>query len=177
MRKNIVTRITLALFVLVFALFNTLPALASAPHADAKQAKITITNRSGAAIQVKLTGAGNYTINALPGKTVQFVNRGDYRYTYKVCGAEKKGEISSGGKLAIAACPTAKIAFFNYTQDFVTVSMTGANTYTFQLPPGVTRQVVIAGVYRYTAYFCGDSHSIAVNLTKGKWFDVFTCED
>jgi hypothetical protein len=140
-------------------------------------AKLTITNKSGAAVEVKLSGAAKYTFNAPVGKTSFQVNRGEYIYTYKTCGTEKKGKIESGGKLAIAACPMAKILIINFDTEFARVVFSGPYTYNFTLTPEVNRVSVIAGVYRVTAYTCGKTETEVVNLTKGKWIGAYGCEE
>jgi hypothetical protein len=172
------TRISILFIVLLFVAFNAFPALAStpAPMNGGATAKITIMNKSGGPVEVKLSGPARYTILAQVGKTTLQVNKGEYTYTYKLCGAEQKGRVESGSKLAITACPTAKIAIFNFTPDFMTLVFSGDNNYSFTLPPGKSRITVIAGVYRITAYYCGETEGVTVNLLRGKWYGAYACE-
>jgi hypothetical protein len=68
---------------------------------------------------------------------------------------------------------TVKLVFNNKTAEQVSIRLTGAETYTFSLPPGKSNQQVLPGKYRYAYTACG-GEAKSGNLTVKKNGDTLT---
>ena len=148
------TRTLMVLLALILLLaVEVLPALAAAGTVT-----LTITNKTGVAVRVTLSGDRSYSINAAPGKTDSLISPGNYMYSYQACGKtiNKKLKVSgTKAKINIAACPMANIKFMNETHGGMTMYLRGPASYKFVLVPGTTTVKVIKGSYTYTSYACG----------------------
>src|SRR5262245_56664169 len=51
--------------------------------------KLTITNSTGAAFWMTVTGAKTYTFQVVPGKNIFEVDEGEYTLSYFACGAQQ----------------------------------------------------------------------------------------
>jgi hypothetical protein len=143
---------------------------ASAPAA-ASTVKMTIDNKSIAAVTLTLKGSQNYTIIAPIGKSIHEVAKGKYTFEYKACGQQVfKGKItiSAPVKFKIAKCQMARIYIQNYTSGSMTLTLRGPANYSFTVPAKTQQRVdVLAGEYRWTITACGKSNSGTIKL-KGK---------
>jgi hypothetical protein len=175
-KLRIVTAVALLLAFLASA---WIPAPAYA--ATSTTITLSISNKTGMAVTINLTGPKNYTIPTVPGNTQKEISSGVYRYSYKACGVEKKGELKAKGKKAkinIPACKTSNIRIVNQTDQTLQVSLTGPFTYRFTIPPESSLPAkVIRGVYRGTGVQCGENFSREVQALIGRYVWVFfPCE-
>jgi hypothetical protein len=160
--------------ILVFAASTWGSALASDTPAAAETAKLLITNKTPESVTIHLTGPRNQTIVAPPGKTTFQLPPGKYEYSYKVCGADKKGKLNlaKSGKLNIASCPMANVKIYNVTGMNMYLTLNGPMSYTFTLPPGITKVRIVKGTYNYSLSGCGGSPTKDTIVIKGGRYTV-----
>lgn len=160
------------LFAFVFAAVT--PALAATTVSA-----LTVENKTTKRVDIVLTGPREYTIYANPGRTLQEIQPGTYRYSYKACGQDVTGTLkakSSKVKLKINACKTAKILIINRGSSNLFLQMYGPETYTFTVPPNSTfRATVVRGDYRYSATWCGSSKTGTVSAKSKSYRWTFWC--
>ena len=143
--------------------------------------KLTVDNKTGKVIYIKLTGPANVNITSLPGQTQKDLARGKYTYTYEACGKTVKGVLKVNGpkvKLKIAACPTSKIVILNKGQTMLNLHLSGPENYSFTVAPNsVLKVTVLRGTYKYTAYWCGGSKSSEISAVKKSYRWLFWCSN
>jgi hypothetical protein len=141
---------------------------ATSAAAGVSVSKLTIDNKTTKVLTIVLKGPKNYSIYALPGKTDKDIVAGKYTYEYTACGLKKVGTLtatSSKTKLKINACPTTKLVIFNYSSTQLTLSLNGPERYFYNVPPKTwMRVVVVRGVYKYTATWCGQTKSSTIPI-------------
>jgi hypothetical protein len=151
--------------------------------------RISILNHNPTAITVTLQGPATYRVVAKGAKNIGYTSvnviQGTYRYSYSLCGANKKGTLLAVGnrvQLTLPRCDetpqiqTHTLRIRNETGGWVALQLTGRTSYNFNLAPGKTRVIVSDAKYRYYATGCGGK------FVKGQvivWHDTswsFTCE-
>ena len=138
--------------------------------AAAGSSGLTVDNKTGSTVTITLSGAGSYTIRAVPGKSSTAVAPGKYKFSYRACGANKTGTItvlSNPAKLTIAKCVMANITIQNDTGGNVSLSLTGPASYFFTLGTGKSKITAIKGKYDYRVSGVCGSKTGTVTLGKG----------
>lgn len=133
--------------------------------------KLTINNKTGVDVVVKINGPKAYQWTVKPGKWTYEVERGKYKVEYNACGQKKKFSlpVNSGTvKMNLTPCPMVKVVMTNYTGQNVVMYLTGPAKYTITLVPGVNRFKVIKGTYKITAYACGVTNTVTLTF-KTSW--------
>lgn len=127
--------------------------------------KITLNNKTDADIWMSFVGEFTYWHQALVGRTVVELPKGDYAYSYWACGQWNKGNLTVKDEKSIdIACGTAlaeeNVKFYNLTfnnlsdQSFWVV-IEGDHYYWHQAYPGKTNLNLPKGDYVYTYTACG----------------------
>lgn len=177
MHKAILSKLTKNVLVLITILAVILAsAMVFVPggsvNAQTTAGKLTIQNKTKAAVVFQMKGPKNVYINLPAGKTILDLPYGKYTYQYKACGVETKGslEVKKTTKpLQIAACKTAKIRLYNYTSQNASFQFAGPENKTIQVPPeSQTRIEVWQGTYKVTFRYCGETDTETLKIT-GKW--------
>ncbi len=135
--------------------------------------KLTITNSTGAAFWMTVTGAKSYTFQVVPGKNVFEVEQGEYTLSYFACGAQQSQTVNvkKGGKSLKIVCvipkagKTPQLTIDNKTGP-IYVTLTGVKSYSFSAPTGKTQFAVEPGTYQISYYACGVLNEITFVVKK-----------
>jgi hypothetical protein len=174
------------LFCLLIILAIFIPLLA--PSGDAQAAdtvKLTVKNKSGSVFVLRLSGPESYTNTVKKGTSKFDVVPGVYRYSYTACGTtQTTGTINANKNavLVVAKCPPGlpplvTFTLKNKTDGYLQLTMTGRQSYTFNVPPGDQKLTVYEDKYRYTATGCGGLTAKGrINIkSRFKWWE-WTCK-
>ena len=172
-----------SLLIILAILFPLLAPTGEALAADT--VKLTIKNKSGSVFVIRLSGPESYTNTVKKGTTKFDVVPGIYRYSYTACGTtQMTGTINAtkNAVLVVAKCPPGPPPLITFTLKNKTggnlqITMTGKQSYTFNVSPGDQKLTVYEDKYRYVATGCGGlSAKGRINIKSGfKWWE-WTCK-
>lgn len=150
---------------IVFLATLALLLVAAVPAMAADTVKVTIDNRTGAAVSLTLNGPGAaQTVALASGKKVSLLlEPGTYTYRYEACGHMNRGTFSAtaGGPTWIlkkcAGEEVSRISINNRTGNPFILTLKGAGgTFGFWIGVGGGNKITVpAGGYQYTSTACG----------------------
>lgn len=145
--------------------------------------KLTITNSTGTAFWMTVTGAKSYTFQVVPGKNVFEVEQGEYTLSYFACGAQQSQTVNvkkSGKSLKIVcvipkAGKTPNLTVDNKSGGAVLITLTGSKYYSFTAPTGKNAFPIEAGTYTISYRACGALVTTTFTTNKKGWTLKLTC--
>jgi hypothetical protein len=183
MSKSSQCFLALSILLLLCGLYQPAPALAAPPAAAGPTSTLLINNQSGANLTLTLSGPASYYFPLGGGKTKVQVARGKYQYRYYACGAYQSGDLEvkkANQKFLIKKCAaakpaskpanTVKVNLVNDTGGVLTITLSGANSYTFTVAAGKAKLYLVKGKYTYTVRAICGVKSGTVNIRGGlRW--------
>ncbi len=161
--------------VLIVVLLFSVVAPAVNAKAAAGEVKLTVINKTKSDVDMRLSGAGSYTVDGHGAKFKVSVVPGTYSYSYKACGRTFYGTlvVAKGTQLVLPACPasfgTKELTSFtvqNNTNGLLTLILKAKGvTYTFSLGTGPHVITVQKAQYKYSVKGCsGGAKKGMINL-------------
>lgn len=145
--------------------------------------KLTITNSTGAAFWMTVTGVKTYTFQVLTGKNVFTVDQGEYTLSYYACGAQQTQDINvkKNGKSLKIVCVTPKagkspkLTVDNKSGGSVAITLNGTKYYSFNAPGGKNSFDIEAGTYTISYRACGAYVTTTFTTNKKGYTLKLTC--